>query len=296
MKKLLLLLLIYNFGFGQVQTFQIKLVNPNVGLVNYSSVFSSSGYTSNDAGLNQIFLNHNIISYYDGMGRPNGDNYSYKLMDCSNCNANQLIADLTAYSSVVQKANISAQVHTFSDIVSFSLANINIGTPTGVGANNIITTNSSLVSQIFQTHNVYFYDYFYPFGFYNQLMCDCNVGNLVNDLLSNNVINPNVIDTVNPNNNVINYYYSSVGGLLINAGYEKSKPLISPNPFTTHFDIETDEVISNYSLFDISGKELINTNSKTALDNLSSQLNIGVYFLNLQLDNGQKSNYKIVKK
>lgn len=89
--------------------------------------------------------------------------------------------------------------------------------------------------------------------------------------------------------------YVSVA-MLNTTEFALDKPKLSPNPFSNTFDIQTNEVILNYSLFDISGKELINTNSKMALDDLSLQLNAGVYFLNLQLENGQKSNYKIVKK
>ena len=84
--------------------------------------------------------------------------------------------------------------------------------------------------------------------------------------------------------------------LLKNNEFNKFTTKISPNPFSNSYTIQTEEQISNYSLIDISGKQLINTTSKNELDNLSSQLNAGVYFLNLQFENGQKGNYKLIKK
>jgi hypothetical protein len=72
--------------------------------------------------------------------------------------------------------------------------------------------------------------------------------------------------------------------------------VVSPNPFSSDFDIQTEETILNYSLVDISGKLLIATTSKNELDTIASQLNSGIYFLNLELENGKSGNFKLIKK
>ena len=70
---------------------------------------------------------------------------------------------------------------------------------------------------------------------------------------------------------------------------------ISPNPFSNHFTIQSKETILNYSLMDITGKVLISTSNKNDLDRISSQLNSGIYFLNLQLENKKNACYKLIK-
>jgi hypothetical protein len=75
----------------------------------------------------------------------------------------------------------------------------------------------------------------------------------------------------------------------------KPTTIIYPNPFQNNFTIETEKTITNYSLFDLTGKKIIETFSKNEIDNFSSQLNSGVYFLNLEFENGQKTNHKLIK-
>ena len=82
---------------------------------------------------------------------------------------------------------------------------------------------------------------------------------------------------------------------LSNEAFENSKPIISPNPFSENFDIVSTQEVFNYSLIDITGKTIISTSSKSELDNQSSQLSTGIYILNLDFENGQKANYKLVK-
>jgi len=83
---------------------------------------------------------------------------------------------------------------------------------------------------------------------------------------------------------------------LSNEEFINSKALISPNPFSYSFDIQTTQTIINYSIIDITGKTIISTSSKSELDNQTSQLSTGIYILTLDFDNGQKANYKLVKK
>jgi len=92
---------------------------------------------------------------------------------------------------------------------------------------------------------------------------------------------------------------TSFVGYVILLGTEEfgmSKTSIYPNPFSSNFNIDSKESISNYSIFDITGKQLISTISKNELDKASSQLHTGIYFLKLQFENGKTGSYKLVKK
>lgn len=213
------------------------------------------------------------------------------MIDCLNCNISQLVTDLSNYSSVIEKVNISPEQQKFSDIVSFKLTDPTIGIPTGI-SNNVITTNSTILNQLFQTYNVYHYENFVnntsQVWYYN-LFCDCNIGELTNTLLINNFIQPNVIMNSN-------YFYTRVVHLLNNSSFSSEKMVVFPNPFSSDFDIQTEETILNYSLVDISGKLLIETTSKNELDTIASQLNSGIYFLKLELENGKSGSFKLIKK
>lgn len=83
---------------------------------------------------------------------------------------------------------------------------------------------------------------------------------------------------------------------LSNTAFENSKATISPNPFSNNLNIESVHEISNYSIIDISGKMILSTLSKSEFENQSSQLRSGIYILILDFENGQKVNYKLVKK
>ncbi|ESU27029.1 hypothetical protein FLJC2902T_23700 [Flavobacterium limnosediminis JC2902] len=90
--------------------------------------------------------------------------------------------------------------------------------------------------------------------------------------------------------------YSTAIYLLNNTEFDKNTFSIYPNPFTTTFKIENQEQISQYTLFDVTGKQLIKTTEKSELDTQTSKLNSGMYLLQLDFENGKSSNYKIIKK
>ena len=83
---------------------------------------------------------------------------------------------------------------------------------------------------------------------------------------------------------------------LSNEEFIYSKAIISPNPFSYNFEIQTAQTITYYSIIDFTGKTIVSTSSKSELDNQSLQLSSGMYILNLDFDNGQKANYKLIKK
>jgi hypothetical protein len=290
MKKLLLLLLMTNMGFGQMRTVQIKLVDPNVGTAHYYNLDGMS--VSNDVELNQIMLNHGVYNYYDGNGwNFDGQDEYKKLMDCNGCNIEQLVSDLTAYSSVIAKAHISPEPVTFSDMVWIKQITSNSFSITGTDANNIIITDNTVVNQIFQTRSVYNGA---SGSVWNHFLCDCNVGDLVADLLANNIINPN---TINSDNETIHdsYYYEPVAFLLANKYFKNNIAKVYPNPFTTTFTIDSKEKINRYAIYDITGKQLVNTNSKSELNALSLNLKSGIYLLQLETETGAISNQKLIR-
>ena len=95
---------------------------------------------------------------------------------------------------------------------------------------------------------------------------------------------------------VVNQVSIYGAAFLSNHQFDKPKAIISPNPFADNFDIETTQMITNYSIIDITGKTIVSTSSKSDLDNQSTQLSAGIYILNLSFENGQTANYKLVKK
>ncbi len=284
MKKLLLILLISSYAIAQQPDVEIRLVNESIGYPNYINV--SQANSSNDAGLNAILQTYNVNSYINKFSHPYLP-YINRIISVYGTYPSQFIADLLAYSSVVESVHIS-EMNTFSDAVQLQLLDLNIGSPTGFNG-NIVTTNDTGLNQIFQDFNVFYYAQTYPSSTVNSSLsvydvvcnCDKNILKLALD---------NYTATIQSTQNV------SAGFMLSNNSFEKSKAIVSPNPFLNDFNIETEESITNYSVFDISGKQIIATSNKNELDNQATKLQAGMYVLNLVFENGQTSNSKLVKK
>ena len=280
MKRLLLLLLVTGFSFGQNQVVEIKLVNPSIG-----GQGMQSG-TSNDSGLNQIFQNHNVFRYEYRYNHPLIPAKYYEA-ECQNCDTNQLYIDLLNYTSVVEKARITSYGSPFLEVLATQLQSATIGIPAGT-TNGIIITNDAGLNQIFQNFNVNYYALICP---------SCTTAPMIKSYyMSCNCDNAALKSALDNYTSVINFSeFIHASYWLGNTQFQKSKTTISPNPFSTNFNIQSEEPISNYSLVDISGKQLITTTSKNELDNLSSQLNYGIYFLKLQFENGESDNFKLLK-
>jgi len=287
MRRILLLLLVSSFGFGQSSVVEIKLIDRNIGAPEFNYTASNTTQ-SNDAGINSILQTHNVFQYQIKEGHLYPPFY-YRHVEiwCDNCNISQLTADLLAYSSVIEKARITTYQSPFDDNLRIQILSPTLGIPTGI-SNGIIETNDLGLNQIFQTFNVYYYVQSFPYATTDSLLrmydvvCNCN-----------NVQLKTALD--NYTAAISHTEYPSVIYLLGNSQFQKSKTSISPIPFSTNFNIQTEEPISNYSLVDISGKQLISTVSKNELDNASSQLNSGIYFLTIQFENGQNGTFKLVK-
>lgn len=284
MKKLLLLFLIAHATFSQPDV-EIRLVNASVGT-------PSCGYfmndwlcnSTNDAGLNTIFNNYGVTFFRVKGGHPNAG-YVGKILSIPGTFPTQFITDLQAYSSVIADAGVS-DMGWFRDSSNLELVDANVGIPIGTSG-NIIVTNDSGLNQLFQTYNVFYYTLTYPsagtdFLKYYSIVCNCNASELQLALSNYSTVIANA--------------YGQPAIYLSNVLIQKPKAIISPNPFSAHFAIETEQTIANYSIIDFNGKTIVSTSSKSELDNQSSQLSTGIYVLTLDFDSGQKANYKLVKK
>jgi hypothetical protein len=285
-------LLFFLFSFSQIllsqQVVEIRLVDPNIGYPIYEvNGGLSIGSQSNDVGLNALFEANNVTSYVSKGGHPYYVDSIYEIY--CNGDVNQLRNSLAAYTTVVENAKVS-QAGTFSDALTTRILDTQIGIPTGV-SNEIITTNDSGLNQIFEDFNVFYYDLWCSScsniptlnRVYN-IVCDCDATTLL--LVLNNytsVIEPNQTELASA-------YY-----LLGNESFDANKPSIYPNPFSTSFSIQTKATILHYGVFDVTGKQIINTASKSALDNQVQQLTSGIYVLKLQSENGEIFNHKLIK-
>lgn len=279
------------FGWTQILSntrAEIRLVNENVGAPQFNFTVNSTT-ESNDSGLNTILHAHNVYSYI----QKGGHLYTlyanrYVEISCDNCNYGQLSADLAAYSSVVAKARVTVQAEPFDDCLYLQIQNSAIGVPIGI-SNGVVVTNDAILNQIFLSHNVFYYQQTAPtttdpnlIRVYN-IACNCD-----------NIALKSALDNYTA---LISYTeYPQPAYLLNNSNFEKTKTIISPNPFSNNFDIQTEQMISNYSIIDITGKTICNTTSKAELDTQASNLSSGIYILNLDFDNGLKVNYKLIKK
>lgn len=286
MKKIIFFFLFSNFVIAQQPDVEIRLVNANVGypvILNQNQLNEYSA--SNDAGINAILNSYGVRSYLIKGGHPY-EPFALRIISIAGVFPQQFINDLLAYSSVIESVHVS-DLNYFSDALVLRLVDLNIGTPIGYNG-NIVVTNNAALNQIFQNYNVYYYAQTYPTSTSNvnlrvyTAVCNCNVNSLISDL--NNL--SSVIEIVN---NVGRIYLS-------NNQFEKSKTTIYPNPFYNAFNIETEEAISNYTVFDSTGKQIGIASDKNELDNQVSKLQAGFYILNLYFENGQTSNFKLVKK
>lgn len=289
MKKnlLLLFLLVSNFCFSQ-DAIEIRLVNQNVGAVDeYSSypIYSQS----TDANMNIILQNHNVFNYEYKLGHPVaslnnriiqiiGDPLYY----------NSLMNALLAYNTVVESVQYTTAYSGFSDAAYSKLVNIAIGTPTGVNSNNIITTNDNGLNQIFINHNVIHYQQVSPSSSNPEILktyvlaCNCDASLLRSDL--------------DAYSTVIEYTETMPAAYLLNSTNFNAKDIqIYPNPFQDNISIDTDLNIINFSVIDIIGKKIIDTESNEVLNSEVAKLNSGTYILQLQSVEGIIYNEKIIK-
>ncbi len=281
MKKILLFLFISGLTFAQQQVVEIRLLDYNIGSPQTPVNSIDNTTESNDAVLNSILQSHNVYRYILKLGHPY-PNYAmnYIEIDCFNCNLNQLKNDLLNYSTVVGNSRVTNYGSPFDNTLYMVLQPNQSITNSSI-INGIVVTNDSILNQIFQIFNV-FYILQESSHFYN-ILCNCDISQL-------NIALENYSSFIS-GTGFVNPVY-----LLENQNFNFVKTTVFPNPFSENFTIETENKISNYSLYDISGKQITFTNSKQEVYSKSQDLNSGFYILNLSFENGTNSNYKLVKK
>lgn len=287
MKKALLFLLFANLSFSQ-DAIEIRLVNQNVGSVDEYSTFPVYSQ-STDPNMNIILQNHNVSNYEYKLGHPVaslngriiqiiGDPLYY----------NSLMNALLAYNTVVESVQYTTAYGGFSDAAYSKLVNISVGTPTGVNSNNIITTNDNGLNQIFINHNVIHYQQISTSSSNPEILktyvlaCNCDASQLRSDLDAYNTI--------------IEYTETLPAGYLLNSTNFNTKDIkIYPNPFEDTITIDTNLSIKNFSVIDLIGKKIIDTESNEILNSEVAKLNSGTYILQLQSVEGIIHNEKIIK-
>lgn len=284
MKKLLLLILFSNLSIAQSHI-EVRLQNAAIGTPNCDYYFNDWLCNStNDPGLNAILSNYGV-SYFRQVEAHPYLPYQARIFTIGySSNDAQLVADLTAYSSVIDNAVITT-ADGFSDALYITLTDINVGIPTGM-AGNVVVTNDTGLNQIFQNFSVFQYSLTAPsypqFQDLYTLVCDCDAVALKAALDNYNSV-------------VVNSGYFQ-GAILSNNQLETTKAVIVPNPFTDVINIASEQLIANYTIVDITGKTIVITKAKSELDVATAALNSGIYILNLQFENGQTLSHKLVKK
>lgn len=279
----LILLMLFLTSVSFSQSFQIELVDESIGasLTNPPEFYTNE---SNDVGLNQIFMNHNVSDYEafspsTGLPEPYSFTFGhFNSVQCNSCNAEQFLSDLNVYSSVVRYASLDIIEGIANNVLSVSLINDNIGVPVGFN-NDIVVTNDNGLNQIFQDFNVR------TFGLLDDiygLVCSCAATQLKIELDNYS----SVISTANYQNT---YFLLSVKKESI------ENINIFPNPFKDRIRISNSNSVEQYQLFDILGKKLINTNNKNAFETFSETLNSGIYIIKLSDYRGNSISKKLIK-
>lgn len=284
MKLLLPICVILFSNFSSATQIQIDFVNGfNISVINSPIGSPSEGTATTDSTINSILANYNVshcVNYYSGQ-------YSMLFLDYFGNDINGFRNALQNNSNV-SKTRLcyqTANSFSFADRLYINLLNISNGNPISI-INGVLTTNNIALNTIFSTYNVKNTGQSLPNTTLSYMIFfDGDITNLKNDLDALTT----VLDPINPT------ILESVPLLLKNDDFDNLITKIFPNPFSNNFTIQTERQISSYLLIDISGKQLINTLSKNELDDLSSQLNSGIYFLNLLFENGERNSTKLVK-
>jgi hypothetical protein len=246
----------------------------------------SEGSSTSDSSINSILISHEVYNCIQG----EMNDKMIIFFNYLGTNISAFVADLNNNENVskVVLCYDSSEYYfpAYADILIINLSSVTSGTPTGINSNGNVLTNNEQLNEIFEAYNVKQMVQEYPTSF-----CCLDVYSIYFD--GDIAELKNALDNLD---SIIEYsYFKEVMMLLSNESFNKSDIKIYPNPFQNNFTVQTEKTITNYSLFDLTGKKLIDSFSKNEIDNFLSQLNSGVYFLNLEFEDGQKTNYKLIK-
>lgn len=280
MKIIILFFLSSIFGFSQGYL-EVKLVNENIGFPDYYEDIS------NDAGLNAILSNHNVLIYEFKTGNPFDYTPKYVNVYCNTCTISNLKNDLQNYSSVIESADFSSPNH-FNNMLTIQLISNTTGIQIGLNG-NIVETNDVGLNQIFLDHNIVEMQQSFP--------SSTNSNNLRYYFIRSSSCDLNTLKTALDNYTTVieATEYIPAGALLNNELLNKNTTSIYPNPFQNELQIETNKTISSYVVVDVSGKTILNSTTKMEFNNSIAQLKNGIYFLQLNYDDTTNTSHKIIK-
>lgn len=281
MRRILLLLILLSSISSNAIQVQIDFANGfSIGLSDANPLSLSIGTSTTNSEINTILRNHNVNLCVNTFHAP----YDIMVVEYNGSALNNFKNELLSNSNVSKVrtgVNVTGGTYYFADRLYLQLSNTTNGNPIGTN-NGTITTSNSALNTIFTAYNVTSMTVLLTSIPVYVIYFEGNMADLKNDLENLS----SVVETTE---------FVPIGLLLNNSEFTISKTIISPNPFSTNFNIKTEELISKYMLFDVTGKQLINTTSREKLDNLSSQLHQGIYVLAITFENGQNANYKLVK-
>ena len=269
--------------FGQNQPPKMIVILPNTTYSYYPNTNCvglpvSCPRQFNDVGLQAIFTAYFItvpeVGSY-GCSIP-GQNYrAVELNGISSSTNPAFTQDLENYNQGVIAVDY---LPGNPNQVYYTLVNNSVGSFQNI-TNGIVTTNNAALNQIFIDFNVFNIT---EFNQQKLISCNCNGVQLAN--------------TLNNLTNVTQSSFTNCGIVYLNnESFSKSKTVIYPNPFSTILNIETSENVNVYNVYDSLGKKIIETSVKDDLKTKLTQVNSGIYFLNVLFEDGKIENTKIIK-
>lgn len=270
-------------SFGQNQPPKMIVILPNTTYSYYPNTNCvglpvSCPRQFNDVGLQAIFTAYFItvpeVGSY-GCSIP-GQNYrAVELNGISSSTNPAFTQDLENYNQGVIAVDY---LPGNPNQVYYTLVNNSVGSFQNI-TNGIVTTNNAALNQIFIDFNVFNIT---EFNQQKLISCNCNGVQLAN--------------TLNNLTNVTQSSFTNCGIVYLNnESFSKSKTVIYPNPFSTILNIETSENVNVYNVYDSLGKKIIETSVKDDLKTKLTQVNSGIYFLNVLFEDGKIENTKIIK-
>ncbi len=272
MKKILLLLIPF-FGISQTAT--------EVRLSSYEAI--------GDASIQNFIASSNITYYPKNIHPCHPGEFTF---DFIGADASTVTAALNGNPLVTNI--IPGYYGMLSYGAMAKLQTAGVGVPTGT-ENGVIVTNSPELNAVFAAHNVCYYSQYVPTSQNAELLkiyeiyCDCDANSLINALEGlTTVFEQDGENTYGPEN--IPY------AILDTPEFASKKPVVYPNPFSSTFAVESNLEITEYSLFDLSGKTLAKTSDMIQLQSISAGLQTGVYVLLTKASDGSRNTQRIVKK
>ncbi len=268
MKKIIILILVFNsiVGFSQMQYFVV--LKPSIELIQLPSTIPLASITTNNVGLNQLMANNNAGFSDIGVTNCFTDINNSDARGSTTYGNSNLLNALNNYEEAVEIA------YPFSwpgpgGSIRVDLVNPNVGTYVGI-TNNIVQTNNSDLNLIFQNNNV--------FSYVKNKIISCNNCNGI-DLMSALQNLPLIVSNPNP----CGYAF-----LLNDKDFSISDALkIFVKNKTLNIQSDNND-LKLLSVYDLLGKQLIeptSTNNPIDISNLST----GIYIIKVTENNITKT-------